>query len=479
MEKLQVILSKKGRRMICFQGFMFWHHKDGLRKKIWRCQEHQTRKCKARLHTTDTMKNIKVIQAKGSHNHEPHPILNEVKRALNQIRMEASVLTSHPSQLIADNVLNVTLAAKGALPRLDSIKRSIRNIRTATLRHLIAPRSRAEIDIPEKLRTTLGSNPVSFLLFDSITTHLTQERIFGTRENLHFLKLSDIWLVDGTFKCSPTLFYQIFVIHAYRTNSIFPLVYCLTPNRTTETYSRIIAALKDLEPSLTPKIIMSDFEIASRNAFHAAFPEAEQKGCFFHFTQSLYRNIQRYHEIHDKYSNDSDFALMLRHLCALAFVPAHDVDAIFEALMDEEFFSKNEAILTEYIIYFENTWLGRWNRRHTRRIPPKFEISQWNCYNSVLEDLPRTNNGCEGFHHALASLLGCSHPTIFKLIEGLQRQQQLTEIKIQQFIANSNAPVKKRYAKKNQNLKDIVSGYGSQNFCPIEYLRRLAYYLIK
>jgi hypothetical protein len=83
---------------------------------------------------------------------------------------------------------------------------------------------------------------------------------------------------------------------------------------------------------------MSDFEIASRNAFHVAFPQAKQKGCFFHFTQSLYRNIQRHPEVYDKYANDPNFALMLRHLNALAFVPTNDVVDTFETLMEDEFF---------------------------------------------------------------------------------------------------------------------------------------------
>jgi FLYWCH zinc finger domain len=240
MEKLQIILTEKGHYMISFHGFMFWYERDGIRKKIWRCREYQTLKCKARLHTVDSISNPEVIKTKGSHNHEPNPVKNKVKHALSQIRTKASVITSPPSQIIADNVSNLALAVKGALPRLDSIKRTIRNIRIATLGHFIVPQSRAEICLPEKLRMTSDLNPIPFLLFDSATIHPNKERIFifGTHKNLNFLKLSDTWLIDGTFKCSPALFDQIFVIHAYRANSSFPLIYCLMPNRNTETYSR-------------------------------------------------------------------------------------------------------------------------------------------------------------------------------------------------------------------------------------------------
>lgn len=37
---------------------------------------------------------------------------------------------------------------------------------------------------------------------------------------------------------------------------------------------------------------MIDFEKAAENAFSHSFPQAQIKGCFFHFAQSLWRNIQ-------------------------------------------------------------------------------------------------------------------------------------------------------------------------------------------
>jgi cellulase/cellobiase CelA1 len=85
------------------------------------------------------------------------------------------------------------------------------------------------------------------------------------------------------------------------------------------------------------------------------------------------------------------------------------------------------------MLYFESTWIGSWNRRRTGRIPPRYAIQQWNCHHSVLEGLPKTNNSAEGFHHGFINLIGASHPTIFRLINGLKDQQSLTELKIQQF----------------------------------------------
>jgi hypothetical protein len=108
---------------------------------------------------------------------------------------------------------------------------------------------------------------------------------------------------------------------------------------------------------------MTDFEQAELNAFREAFPNAEQRGCFF-------RHIQKSPEILENYSSDSEFSVQIWQLVALAFVPPEDVTATFESLMEEDFFLENEGLLLDFVSYFERTWIGPWNRRKTARIPP-------------------------------------------------------------------------------------------------------------
>jgi len=37
--------------------------------------------------------------------------------------------------------------------------------------------------------------------------------MFGTRHNVSLLEQNMHWFVDGTFKVSPSIFYQVFTIH--------------------------------------------------------------------------------------------------------------------------------------------------------------------------------------------------------------------------------------------------------------------------
>ena len=57
---------------------------------------------------------------------------------------------------------------------------------------------------------------------------------------------------------------------------------------------------------------MFDYEIAAINAFAQVFPNAEIKGCFFHFDQAIWRRIQAF-GLQQRYQNDEEFAVVIKH----------------------------------------------------------------------------------------------------------------------------------------------------------------------
>lgn len=100
-----------------------------------------------------------------------------------------------------------------------------------------------------------------------------------------------LYAADGTFAIVPKDFNQLYTVHSLQKSSSFPCIYALLPDRRQETYSRLFNVIKELQPSFEPNIIMTDFERAAINAFQNAFPNAEYRGCFFHFCQSLWRKV--------------------------------------------------------------------------------------------------------------------------------------------------------------------------------------------
>lgn len=183
--------------------------------------------------------------------------------------------------------------------------------------------------------------------------------------------------------------------------------------------------------------------------------------------------MQQSANLQQRYTTDVDFALQIRQLAALAFVPVADVVNAFESLMDSTFYIENEEAIKDLTNYFEDTWIGRPGRRGGRS-DPIFQIALWNVNTSVLEDLPKTNNAVEGWHRGFSQLIGAYHPSIWKFIEGLKKEQSLNELKIEQFVAGiQQQPGKKKYKEVAARIKVIVADYGNRSL--LDFLRGIAH----
>lgn len=117
--------------------------------------------------------------------------------------------------------------------------------------------------------------------------------IFSTAQNLTLLQRHQDWFADGTFSTAPHLFKQLYTIHVVMFETVVPVVYALLPNKTRETYVKLLQEIKRLQPGLQPQSLMSDFEQAALQAFDIEFPGVHKTGCFFHLTQNVWKKVQR------------------------------------------------------------------------------------------------------------------------------------------------------------------------------------------
>ena len=201
--------------------------------------------------------------------------------------------------------------------------------------------------------------------------------------------------------------------------------------------------------------ITEDFEKATINAIRTNFPQVSVYGCFFHFGQCLWRKIQSI-GLQTWYNNPEN-ALLIRHLQALAFVPLDDVPVLFEQFL-QSLNTETDAILEDFLLYFESTWIGIMQRGRRRR--PVFDISLWSCYYRVVEDLPKTNNSLEGWHHAFNRRVNVHHPNISKLIQKLRIEQSSTKLIIEQAISGADiSRGNKKYYRLKERLKKLVVNY--------------------
>lgn len=167
--------------------------------------------------------------------------------------------------------------------------------------------------------------------------------MFSTEENLKILTDQCHWFIDGTFKSSPQLFTQLLTIYAIKYDTVLPLVFALVPNKTRDSYTKIIKELLNLEKNLRPASVMVDFEQVLLGAITDVFKDTRIRGCFFHFGQCIWRKIQCIPEIREKYISNANFALNVKQLI---FVLIPDVEEKFDELMSQSFFVEIEELLS-------------------------------------------------------------------------------------------------------------------------------------
>jgi hypothetical protein len=153
----------------------------------------------------------------------------------------------------------------------------------------------ASIEIPEALKFAYNEVSESLFLADS-GYYETDKRIliFGTHANIELLKTCETWYGDGTFSVSPSIFYQMYTINVIYRGKNIPCIYALLADKEEVTYSKMFAIITQFfKTGEFPKNFCSDYEKAVLNAIKTNFPNFSIYGCYFHFAQALWRQMQK------------------------------------------------------------------------------------------------------------------------------------------------------------------------------------------
>jgi len=197
----------------------------------------------------------------------------------------------------------------------------------------VLPATRADVDLQGSWAETADGQPF-LLLSDGDADKIVA---FSTDAQLRALQSADIIYMDGTFSSCPALWDQVYILHARSGSTTYALVYALLPNRQIDTYRRLFSLLKmkiqeRLNLTLDPAKVQTDFELAAIRALEREFPNAEIKGCFFHFGQALWRKVQDL-GLAVLYKEDHQVQLWVRRAAGLALLPIADVqDAWIESM---------------------------------------------------------------------------------------------------------------------------------------------------
>ena len=309
---MEFITSTRGGRKLVYQGFICVkqkNHSQGV--ESYECEMRRNLKqCKARIRVSGDQ----VVDQSGEHTHAPDIGRPEALNARQSIKRRAIDTAATAQQVLTQEMENISDQAAVKLP-------AIRNIRQCVLRHRKdagnpppVPRTRGDIVIPDEYQITRSGE--RFLMYDTGAVDEDRILIFGTERNLQILETSQNWFCDGTFNVVPGQLYQLFTIHALANSYMLPCVYALLPNKRQDTYTALFHALLNINPQLSSRSVMIDFEMDSMDAIQGVFPNAIVQGCFHHLSQSIYRKVQN-SGLQFDYQNNPDLNISIILGCLL------------------------------------------------------------------------------------------------------------------------------------------------------------------
>ena len=217
---------------------------------------------------------------KRSHNHPPDPACTQVLVAVDKMTDTATTSNAPPRRIISATTINLTADAQSIVPNREALRAKIqRKRRRIEIGHEPEPTS-LEFPIPDRFKSvTHAGHEVRFLLHDDFEQIDEFEEgsdndriiVFASDRMLGELRNASTWMLDGTFKVVPSLFFQLYTIHAIRGSHVFPCVYAFLPNKATATYKRLFQILKGARNDLNPQICITDLERAAVNALREEF----------------------------------------------------------------------------------------------------------------------------------------------------------------------------------------------------------------
>jgi hypothetical protein len=411
-------------KKLCYEGYYYVVDRDyvklkNINKVQWKCERVVTTKTTARCGGRVTSKGYnEPVIVTTDHNHIPEPKKKGKLEHLNNIKDLAFKTRDVPRSIIRSASMKLDNAISSLIPSNDALLSTVKRVRKEKAGYGLNPTCLEEINVPDELRYTIveeGKTPEEFYWDDSLDGKRIM--IFTTQKNIDMLCEHRNWYIDGTFDVSPKIYKQMVTIHALINNKVLPLVYALLPDKDGTSY---VALYKMLLGYLKrhPKSINIDFELANIKAIKELFPSTKIYGCFFHFTQNMWKHVQCENKVVE-FISGAEYYYLFRALQSLAFVPLEHVDFVFD------FIKKKFQQFNVTLSYFEKYYLGTKSR--TTYQPAVFPREIWSVYERVINDLPRTNNSVEAWHKAFQLCCG-SKPGVYKLIQNFREENKLSEL---------------------------------------------------
>ena len=250
------------------------------------------------MHTTLDNEFLRYSSKSTDHPHLPNLAESEIRNLRENMR-ERAEKEFLPLQEIAEQVVLKGLLmgeALGVLPGVTNVSHSLVYTRRKTTPAL--PQS-STVGIPDAYTMDYRNNE-RLLLHDSHDPKYQSDEsghirstgrvlMWSSDTQLNLLFGSEKLHMNGTFRSSPAIFEQVFIIQAILHGACLPVVYALLPDRKAVTYVHLLSVLSEEARRrgkyFAPSLIMTNFEPGIAKAIIVEFSEkTTRKGCHFHFS---------------------------------------------------------------------------------------------------------------------------------------------------------------------------------------------------
>ncbi len=262
---------------------------------------------------------------------------------------------------------------------------------------------------------------------------------------------------DGTFWVVPALFYQLFTVFLVSGRNFIPAIHILMTAKTERLYEACFQKIADLLPDFSPRSAMSDFERASRNAFKTVWPEAHVAGCFFHYANAVFKNIQKIGLV-NLFRNNQQFNKWCRALMSVPLLRSQDIVPTVNLLLSQNFdvSAEDTALIARFKRYYRRQWLSN------------VSIEELSIYDETV----KTNNGSESNHAAFKRKIKTNHPNLWSFHNAINDIIADAKINLDR-IANGvevGSKPKPAFVKNEQRREAARQRLEAGEIEPIEYL---------
>jgi len=256
-------------------GARFCVKQKNLNSILWRCTKNN---CPASVTVSD---NDTILRINEIHNHFVETNETKLLELRHKLKKEAQATSTPIDRIVESGYSDMITQTRmiDSVAKLPTI-RTLKNTVSKQRRKVRPPLPKSIEDLPSPLPNlyTLTKYNSNFVLYDG---PLAGKRglLFASENDIRYLASRKFWYGDGTFYTSPSIFYQIYSIHAFDEGISTPCVYALLADKSEDTYHDLFTILmnKMMQISNTIQVesITIDFEVAVKNVFYKSFPHVK------------------------------------------------------------------------------------------------------------------------------------------------------------------------------------------------------------